>query len=74
MYISCIFHVCFMLFVHLFPRWQRESQPTQRQIPVEYRLKAYFTPNDFVTDLKDYEIQFQFANSLFDKSDIGKGN
>ena len=36
--------------------------------------KAYFTPNDFVTDLKDYIIQFQLANSLFDKSDIGKGN
>ena len=28
-----------MLFVQLFPPWQRENQPTQRQIPVEYRLK-----------------------------------
>ena len=35
----CTFHVHFMLFVQLFPRWQRENQPTQRQIPVEYRLK-----------------------------------
>ena len=34
----CRFHVDFTLFVHLFPRWQRENQPTQRQIPVEYRL------------------------------------
>ena len=38
MYISCTFHVYFTLFVQLFPRWQRENQPTQRQIPVEYRL------------------------------------
>ena len=29
-----------MLFVHLFLRWQRENKPTQRQIPVEYRLNA----------------------------------
>ena len=28
-----------MLFVHLFPHWQHENQPMQRQIPVEYRLK-----------------------------------
>ena len=35
----CIFHVYFMLFVHLFPRWQRENQATQRQISLEYRLK-----------------------------------
>ena len=38
----CIFHVEFMLFVQLFPRWQRENQPTQRKISVEYRLKASF--------------------------------
>ena len=38
MYISCIFHVYFMLFVHHFPRWLRENWPTQRQIPVEYGL------------------------------------
>ena len=35
----CTFHVHFMLFVHFFRRWHRENQPTQRQIPVEYRLK-----------------------------------
>ena len=48
---SGVGHVHFMLFVQLFPRWQRENQPTQRQIPVEYGLKAlkfnciYFSEN-----------------------------
>ena len=38
MYISCIFHVYFMLFVHHFPRWLRENWPTQTQFRVEYGL------------------------------------
>ena len=40
MYILCIFHVYFMLFVHHFLRWLSENWPTQRQITVEYGLKA----------------------------------
>ena len=38
MYISCIFHVYFMLFVHYFPRWLRENKPTRTPFPVEYGL------------------------------------
>ena len=41
MYISSIFHVYFMLFVHHFLHWLSKNWPTQRQIPVEYGLKLH---------------------------------